>query len=443
MSADSVAPPSSGESAPEFANESLAFDAVDTLEITARLEASGLSDRTVRRRHGASDVFEYAQSLVQVRDAAQAARAPQGWVGRDALLDAVRRAVVLILGAVLGGLTATVMAANTREVLVAGISAWIVGQSISGIVWTYAGAGQLNRGVARGTAAALLVMLALTGFLAVLLLLPRHDATMAGLIMAWCWYSCVVSMLVILGRSRYLLTVLGAAVAAVLLALALGRQAAPAIVLTVAVLTIAAVSGALIRHLRAGSEPRILDRNDWRAALPPAAQAGFLAAALTVALTRLPAWEGTALVVATVIAAAATDPALVLMRQRLVWSSNRTPLLRHAARHARALTLVMSAAIVVISASVSSLVVIFLVEDNRAAATVIVAASFSALATTATTLAAFGLPRGGVVFAAAAFISAAAWVAGGDAAGMIVAMVFLVAGIATLLVRVSDPRAYA
>ncbi|WP_342022069.1 hypothetical protein AAE021_09305 [Arthrobacter citreus] len=443
MSADSVIMPASGESAPVFANERLAVGAVDALEITARLEASGISDRTVRRHHGAIDVFEYAQSLVQVRDSAQAARIPEGWLGRDPLLDAVRRAAVLILGAVLGGLTATVMAANTREVLVAGISAWVAGQSISGIVWAHAGAGQLNRGIARGTGAALLVMLGLTGLLAVLLLMPRHDVTMAGLIMAWCWYSCAVSMLVILGRSRYLLTVLGSAVAAVLLALALAHQAAPAIVLAVAILAIAAVTWALIKHLRTVSEPRTLDRNDWRAALPPAAQAGFLAAALTLALTRLPAWEGTALVVATVIAAAATDPALVLMRQRLVWSSNRTPLLRHAARHARALTVVMSAAIVVISASVSILVVIFLVEDNRAAVTVIVAAAFSALATTATTLAAFGLPRGGVVFAGAAFMAAAAWVAVGNMAGMLVAMVFLIAGIAVLLARVSDPRAYA
>ncbi|MBP3044168.1 hypothetical protein KKR91_06055 [Arthrobacter jiangjiafuii] len=444
MSADSVVVPASGESLPVFANDRLAFDAVDALEITARLEASGLSDRTVRRRHGATDVFEYAQSLVQVvREPAQASPILQGWLGRAALLDAVCRAVVLILGAVLGGLTATVMATNTREVLIAGISAWVVGQSISGIVWAHAGAGQLDRGIARGTGAALLIMLGLAGFLGVLLLLPRHDATLAGLIMAWCWYSCVVSMLVILGRSRFLLTVLAIAVAAVLLALALGHQAAPAIVLTLAILAIAAVTGALAKHLRTVSEPRTPDPGDLRAALPPAAQAGFLAAALTIALIRLPAWEGTALVVATVVAAAATDPALVLMRQRLLWSSNRTPLLRHAARHARSLTMAMSAAIVVISGSVSILVVVFMVEDHRAAATVIVAAAFSALATTATTLAAFGLPRGGVVFAAAAFLSSAVWVTLGDIPGMLVAMVFLVAGIVVLLARVSDPRAYA
>ena len=442
MSADSVVLPGSGTAIPALGNDRLAFNAVDAFEITARLEASGMSDRTVRRQHGATDVFDYAQSLVQVREA-QTVPAATGWISRPALFDAVRRAVVLILGAVLGGLTATVMAANTREVLIAGISAWVVGQSISGIVWAHAGAGHLNRGIARGTGATILVMLVLAGYMGVALLLPGHDATMPILIMAWCWYSCVVSMLVILGRSRYLLTVLGLAVSAVLLALVLGREASPATVLGVAVLAIAAATAALVRHLHTVPEPCLPDAGDVRAAVPPAAQAGFLAAALSVALSGLPTWEGTALVVATVIAAAATDPALVLMRQRLLWSSSRTPLLRHAARHAWLLTLVMSAAIVVISAAVSTAVVLFLVEDMRGAATVLAAAAFSALATTATTLAAFGLPRGGVVFAAGAFLSAAAWIGLGNLSGLLAAGVFLIAGIVVLLARVSDPRAYA
>lgn len=442
MSADSVVTPGSGDPVPVFTNR-VAYDAVDALEITARLEASGLSDRTVRRTHGASDVFEYAQSLVQVRDAAPAAQVLKGWIAWAAMFEALRRAAVLILGAMLGGLTATVMAANTREVLVAGISAWVIGQSISGIVWAHAGARQVDRGIARGAGASLIVMLVLTGYLVVLLVLPGHDATVAALMMAWCWYSCVVSMLIILGRSRYLLTVLAVAVSVVAVALAMGNQGTQAVVLTAAILTIGAVTAVLVKHLRTVSEHWVPERSDWRAAVLPAAQAGFLAAALTVSLTRLPAWEGTALVVATVIAAAATDPALVLMRQRLLWSSNRTPLLRNAARHAWILTLAISAAIVVISASVSIIVVIFLVDDTRGTSTVLVAAAFSALATTATTLAAFGLPRGGVVFAAGAFFSAVAWVGLGNAAGMLAAMLFLVAGIVALLARVSDPRAYA
>lgn len=443
MSADSVVMPASGNPLPVFGNNRLAVDAVDAFEITARLEASGLSDRTVRRRHGASDVFEYAQSLVQVRSSTQTVQEPAGWLTRDPLLEAVRRAVVLILGAVLGGLTATVMAANTQEILIAGISAWVIGQSVSGIVWAHAGAGQLQRGIARGVAASIVVALVLAGYMAVSLALPGHDATMPGLVMAWCWYSCVVSMLVILGRSWYLLTVLAVAVASVSLALVLGHKTSTATVLSVAVLTILAVTAALIMHLRTSGERRVLGRGDWRAAVPPAAQAGFLAAALTMALTRLPAWEGTALVVATVVAAAATDPALVLMRQRLVWSSNRTPLLRHAARNARLLTMAMSAAIVFISASVSTLVVIFLVEDTKLAATVTVAAAFSSLATTSTTLNAFGLPRGAVIFAGAASLSAVVWIAAGDVSGILLAVAFLLAGIGVLLARVSDPRSYA
>ena len=443
MSADSVMVPVAGASVPNLKNNMVAYDAVDTFEITARLEASGLSDRTVRHRHGATDVFEYAQSLTQVRGEIQTAGELQGWLGRGALLESIRRGIILILGAVLGGLTATVLAANTREVLVAGIGAWIIGQSISGIVWTHAGTGQLKLGIARGTGATALVMAGLACFVGVSLLLPAHDATLAGLLMVWCWYSCVVSMLLILGRSWFLLTVLACAVAIVTVTLALRDSSAGLIVPGTALLVVAAVTAVFTVHLSQIKERRLPRREDGRAAVFPAAQAGFLAAALTMALTRLPAWEGTALVAATVVAAAATDPALMLMRQRLQWSSQRTPLLRRAAWNAWLLTISISSTIVVISAGVSSLVVIFLVEDNKVATTVVVAAAFSALATTSTALSAFGLPHRGVVFAAAACLAAAAWLLVGNLAGLLVEASFLVAGLLALLVLVADPRTYA
>jgi hypothetical protein len=442
MSADSVMMPASGDTLPTMGNDRIAFDAVDTYEITARLEASGLSDRTVRLRSGAVDVFDYAQSLDRSRDPAPAPLTPGGWLARTDLLEAVRRGIVLILGAVLGGLTATVLAIDTTAILIAGIGAWIIGQSVSGIVWAHAGTGQVHRGVARGTGAALLVGVVIACYLAVSLLLPTHHASTAALTLAWCWYSCVVSMLVILGRSWYLLTVLAGAVLVMTVALVVGHDATTAIVVAAALLVIVAVTINLVAVLRTIDERHLPGRGDVRAALLPAAQAGFLAAALSMALTRLPDWEGTALIVATVVAAAATDPALVLMRQRLVWSSHRTPLLTHAARHAWVSALVMSTVIVVVSAVVSTLVVVFLVEDARAT-TVIVAAAFSSLATTSTTISAFGLPRAGVLFAGAACLSAAAWLSLGAVPAMLLAIVFVTAGSAMLLARVSDPRAYA
>lgn len=443
MSADSPAVPGAGEPVAVFENDQAGFDAVDVYEITARLEASGVSDRTARKRHGAKDVFDYAHSLVQVRAVTHAADNQESWVSRDELLEAVRRGIVLILGAILGGLTATVMAANTREVLIAGIGAWIIGQSVSGIVWSHASDGQVHRGVARGTGATILIMLVLACCMLISLAIPGRDGSLAGLVMAWVGYSCVVSMLIILGRSWYLLRILAVAVPIVALALVLGHGAATVIVLAVAVLVLAAVILALVKHLRASSERRLLGRGGWGAAVAPAAQAAFLAAALSLSLTRLPDWEGTALVVATVVAAASTDPALVLMRQRLIWSSKRTPLLRNAARNARTLTMAISAAIVVISASVSMIVVVFLVDDTRTATTVLVAAAFSSLATTATTLAAFGLPGGGVLFAGGACLSAGTWIGVGNLPGLLVAVAFLCAGIGVLLMRVSDPRTYA
>lgn len=442
MSAETVVRPASDDPGPAAGTMDFAFDAVDAFEISARLEASGISDRTVRRHHGASDVFDYAQSLVQARSSTYSPQEPTSWWDREALLDAARRGIVLILGAVLGGLTATVLAVDTGDILVAGVGAWVIGQAISGIVWAHAGAGHLERGIARGTGAALLVGMILACSMAVSFLLPHHNVTTAGLTLAWCWYSCVVSMLVILGRSWYLLIVLAGAVLVMTLVLILGNGGAAVVVIVLASSVLVAFTLALVKALRTIDDKRVPDRRDLRAAIAPAAQAGFLAAALSAALVRLPAWEGTALIVATVVAAAATDPALVLMRQRLVWSSNRTPLLRHAARHAWLLTLMMSAAIVLVSAVVSSLVVLFLVEDTRTT-TVIVAASFSSLATTSTTLNAFGLPRGAVLFAGAACLSSVAWMALGNVFGMILTLAFLGAGIAMLLARVSDPRAYA
>lgn len=443
MSADSVMVPAAGAAVPHLKNNLVAYDAVDTFEITARLEASGLSDRTVRQRHGARDVFDYAQSLTQVRGETQPTSELQGWLGRGALLESVRRGIILILGAVLGGLTATVLAASTREVLVAGIGAWIIGQSISGIVWTHAGTGHLKLGIARGTGATALVMAVLACFVGVSLLLPAHDATLAGLLMVWCWYSCVVSMLLILGRSWFLLTVLACGVAIVTVTLALRDSSAGLIVPGTALLVIAAATAVFAFHLRPIKESLRPRREDGRAAVFPAAQAGFLAAALTLALTRLPAWEGTALVAATVVAAAATDPALMLMRQRLQWSSHRTPLLRRAAWNAWLLTMSISSTIVVISAGVSSLVVIFLVEDSKVATTVVVAAAFSSLATTSTALSAFGLPQRGVIFAAAACLAAVSWLLVGNFAGLLVEASFLVAGLLALLALVADPRTYA
>ena len=256
MSADTVIVPAPGHQVPDFGDhhetgsEHIAYDAVDTLEITARLEASGLSDRTAHRRHGAIDVFDYAQSIVQARGLTRLPQGPRGWLGRGALLEAVRRGIVLILGAVLGGLTATVLAATTREVLIAGIGAWVIGQSISGIVWAYAGSGQLKRGVARGAGATLLLTAVLACYMGISLLLPGHDATIAALLMAWCWYSCIVSMLVILGRSWFLLALLGVAVSAVSLELVLDHSAAAVIVVTVALLVIAAVTALFTAQLR-------------------------------------------------------------------------------------------------------------------------------------------------------------------------------------------------
>ncbi|WP_298253117.1 hypothetical protein [uncultured Arthrobacter sp.] len=442
MSTDSVSLPASGGSSAASSNDHLTLDAVDTFEVSARLEASGVSDRTVRRQYGAYDVFDYAQSLPWVRQLSETPEVPGSWVGREALLGAARRGIVLILGAILGGLTATGLAVETSSILIAGVGAWVIGQAVSGMVWTHAGAGNLQRGIARGTGATVFVVSILACYTAVSLALPGHDTTTAALTTVWCLYSCVVSMLVILGRSWYLLIVLASAAVAMTLALVLGRDDAVTHVTLVAGTVVVAFTLALIAVLRTIDERRVPDRKDWKTAVAPAAQAGFLAAALATALTQLPDWEGTALIVATVVAAAATDPALVLMRQRLVWSSTHTPLLRRAAANAWFLTLGMSGAIVIVSAAVSMLVVLLLVEDTRTT-TVLVAAAFSSLATTSTTLNAFGMPRGAVLFAGAACFAALVWIILGNALGALLTVVFLVAGIVMLLARVSDPRAYA
>lgn len=443
MSADTVLMPAAEGPPPALQDGTVGHDAVDRFEITARLEASGLSDRSAHRRHGVPDVFALAQSLVQIRPPTQGPEVPVGWFIRRELADAVSRCLVLVLGAVLGGLTATMAAASAREVLVAGVSAWVAGSAISGIVWSHANMGQLGRGVARGSGALLLVAAILGIWMVASIVLPGHDATMAGITLAWCWYSGTVSMLVILGRSRYLLAVLAVVVAASTGVLVLGRGSPAPFVLVMAAVALSLATLALAGHLRTAGGPQAPAGHDWKATVNPAAQAAFLAAALSIALTQLPAWEGTAVIVACVVAAGATDPALVLMRQQLTWSSTRTPLLLHAARNARILAATMSAAMAGVSALIAALIVMFLVETGTSHITVIAAAAFSSLATTSTALNAFGLPRVGVVFAGAACLSGTVWVAVGDVAGLLTVGSFLAAGFVALLARVSDPRAYA
>jgi hypothetical protein len=61
----------------------VAHDAVDLLDVAARLESSGVSDRTAAQRHGRPDVFALAADIVRSQGALGAllCPVPQCWRG--------------------------------------------------------------------------------------------------------------------------------------------------------------------------------------------------------------------------------------------------------------------------------------------------------------------------------------------------------------------------
>jgi len=422
------------------APQALSHGAVDVFDVAARLEASGLSDAQVRRHHGAPDVFGLASRLVR-----SAPPVPGGRVhGPSGLDESVRRALLLVAGAVLAAGLVAALGVGAVEVQTAGALGWVGGQAVAAIAWTRAGAGQLESGLRRGaTATAVLLVVAAALGAGVAALEPGGwpVAGAAVLCATWVGYAAAVSLLVVARASRAALLVLVAGVVLLGVASAAGGAQAPALVLVAALGSALGVGAIAVRRLaRAGGlEPP--DASDWHAAAPAALQALLLAASLLGLLSLVPAPEAAGLVVAGVAGAVVADPAIVLLRSRMRRSASRLHVVSAAARRARHAAIGTALATAATAAVVAALAVV-----SRPGAQpgwtvdAAVTAAFTGATTAAAALNAFGAPwRAVLVSALVAVATGVALVQGLDAFAVAVVPALLGA-VALVAHRVSDPR---
>jgi hypothetical protein len=415
--------------------------AVDELEVAARLEASGLSDRSARARHGAADVFALAAVLhgSQAGPTADPVRRAVPW----GLLDSLRRALLLVSGVLLAAAVLDVLDLATGMVWVVGVTGWVGGQLVSSIAWSRLGRGQGPDGLRRAAWAALLVLV--VAALAPTLFSGAAPALTGTLLcLVWAAYASAVSLLVCAGRTNAALATVLVGLVPVSIALAGGEAWSPVVILASAAASACGVIALAVRLVLAAGRPARPARSDWRAAVPAATQAALLAASLLALLQTVPDGSTTPLVVASVVGAAAADPAIVLLRAHLRWSAARLYRLSAAARSARRAA-VMAAGGTTLASALAAVAVVLVLRAGTPdwSATVITAAAFTALATTSAALTAFGAPWRSVV---AAGLTAAYALPALYSVGLATAVLFpvaLIGAVALLLGRVSDPRVVA
>jgi hypothetical protein len=416
--------------------------AVDAFDVAARLEASGMSDRTVRGRHGRPDIFAFAAELQEhsVEEPSTPGRRPVS----AAIGEAVRRSALLIAGVLLAAAVLDVTDLAAGLVWMAGVTGWVGGQVVAAIAWTRLGQGQAGLGMRRGGAAALMVLaLAVSAPLAVT---DNVAAAWQGMALSsvWAGYACAISLLVCTRRTGAALGTVLLGLLVIAVALVAEQPWSPTVVLGAAAAAAAAVVLRAVRVVISAGGPQLPDGEDRKAAVPALGQAALLATSLLVLLQTVSQRDATPLVVASVVGAAAADPAIALLRTWLRRSVARVHLVAVAARRARRATVLAAAGTAVVSAVAAVAVVVALqagVPDWSA--TVGPAAAYTALATTSAALTAFGAPWRAVVAAALAGGYAAAALLSGMVAVVVVFPLTLLGAVALLLHRVSDPRTVA
>jgi hypothetical protein len=317
------------------------------------------------------------------------------------------------------------------------------GQVVAAIAWTRLGQGHPGLGMRRAGAAALLVMA-----IAVSAPLVVADGAAArqgiALCSVWAAYACAVSLLVCARRTGAALGSVLLGLLVVALALLAGRSWSPTVVLLAATVAAAAVVLRAVRTVASAGGPQLPDGTDAQAAAPALGQAALLAISLLVLLQTVSERDATPLVVASVVGAAAADPAIALLRTWLRRSVARVHLVAVAARRARRAAVLAAAG----TAFTSALAAVAVVAALQAGvpdwpSTVGPAAAYTALATTSAALTAFGAPWRAVAAAALAGAYAVAALLSGMVAVVVVFPVALVGAVALLLHRVSDPRVVA
>ena len=423
--------------------QQLSAGAVDVLDVAARLESSGISDRVAASRYGRADVFLLASDLHR-QDSwriSGARRPGPSYLGR-----AVLRGLLLVAGVLLAAVALDALELSARMVWISGITGWIAGQVVAAVAWSRLGLGQPKVGLQRAGATTLLVLVLATASATVVLWSERPGALLTGVLLSLMWtgYACAVSLLVSAGRTWWTLLAVALGLAVAGAALALDRPWSSVAAVTAAaaaVLVVVLLAGWAVASAGGPARP---GRPDWRSAAPAAGQAALLAASLLALLQTVPGRSAAPLVIASVVGAAVADPAIALLRADLQSSATRLYLVSAAARKARRAALLAAAGTAAVSALVAALVILPFragIPDWPTAVTT--AGAFTAMATTAAALTAFGAPWRAVLTGGLAAVYAAAallmvwW-------GILIAFTLCLTGaIALLLHQVSDPRVVA
>ena len=302
----------------------LVFRSVDRFDVAAHLEASGFGDATARR-HGALDVYDYAQSLPTLppgtieHTAARPRLRREGWI----------RALLLLAGAMVMALCAPAASAagpNLSVTIVAtGLAGWVLSQLVGFVTWRRAGLGDLPGAARTAVGTALLTGPPVIGIVTVAAALiggaPLLPTVALG--SAWTVYAVSLTLISVLGGLRRLTALSVTCALVTVLAAAAGLRLVPMLALGV----LAAGGAALaVRTYRATTRlaPTRPSRADVRAGATGACQAALMSCALLLALNLADSDDRIPLSIAVILAAALCDPAIEDLGVRLRSLSHRS-----------------------------------------------------------------------------------------------------------------------
>lgn len=297
---------------PEDDWDATVADAIDPMEVAARLEANGLSDRTVAEKHGGSTVFGLAQQLHSAaRTWTSDVDGPARLAGAQ-WLAAMVRTLVLIASCALGAQSQRAFAAQPDDLMAAGVSAWICGQAAGAVAWYRRGRAEPAEGSRRAVTVGVVCAVIASAVAAVADPTIGHVAFVG----AWSVYAVCVGLLLPAARATMLLALLAVpAVVGTAVLVASGPVWACALSAVVGLLIVVVLAAV---ELHGSGTPRLPGSRDLGAAAVAVPQAALLAFALVIALWRADVGHSFDVVIATMVGAAAADPALVLLRSRLI-----------------------------------------------------------------------------------------------------------------------------
>lgn len=306
------------------AHSGLVTRAVDRFDVAAHLEASGFGD-AIARRHGATDVYEYARSLPSLPPGTAEAAMDrprsrrEGWV----------RALLLLAGAVVMALCAPAAAGAGTDlsftIVATGLAGWVLGQLVGFVTWRRAGLGDMP-GAARsavGTAAVTGPPAIAAVTVASVLIGGAPAIPTAALATAWTVYAVALTLISVLGGLRPLAILAVSCAAVAVPAAVVGNREIPLAAL--AVLSAGGVALA-VRAYRSTTRlwPALPSGPDMRSGLTGACHAGLMSFALLLALDLADSDDRIPLSIAVVLAAALCDPAIEDLGSRLRALSHRS-----------------------------------------------------------------------------------------------------------------------